>query len=321
MQQLWLVTVPNNKGSPDQTYNALRDKVENTGVCRIHRFEMPSLVVGTLDSLMALSDELTKINSQVENVVRKVERQYHDISGPTAELLRINSTKVEVFLRKFQWDNARYQFSSRPLSEIVAQIQSMAAKVDEELKKLSAMYNEKNLNLSSLQRKKTVNLTTSDFEDFLKPTAVAKLELLNTETLLTVMVVVPAAIENEFLKTYDTLGSEIAGYGGPDWTNSLPGRNDGNFGSAVSRATKKGSPVVPGSHVKVCAEGESIMYSIVVLRGQYEAGKFEGDTFVPGNSVDYIEPLKHAFREKRFVLREFSYDASKAGLSNITRTY
>lgn len=66
MQQLWLVTVPNNKGSPDQTYNALRDRVESTGACRIHRFEMPSLVVGTLDSLMALSDDLSKINSQVE---------------------------------------------------------------------------------------------------------------------------------------------------------------------------------------------------------------------------------------------------------------
>jgi V-type H+-transporting ATPase subunit C len=189
----------------------------------------------------------------------------------------------------------------------------MAAKVDEELKKLSALYNEKNLYLSGLQRKKTVNLATSDFEDFLKPAQVAKLELLNTETLLTVMVVVPSAIENEFIKTYESIGDEIAAYGGPDWTNSLPGRNDGNFGPAVPRASKKGSPVVPGSHIRVCQEGESVLYSVVVLRGQYEAGRFEGDTFVPGNSVDYIEPLKAAFREKRFVLREFSYDAAKSG--------
>ena len=71
----------------------------------------------------------------------------------------------------------------------------MAAKVDEELKKLSTLYNEKNLNLSALQRKKTINLSTSDFEDFMKPTTVAKLELINTETLLTVMVVVPNAVE------------------------------------------------------------------------------------------------------------------------------
>jgi V-type H+-transporting ATPase subunit C len=66
MQQLWLVTVPNNKKSPDATYDALRQDVEASGNCRIHRFEMPSLVVGTLDSLMALSDDLSKINSQVE---------------------------------------------------------------------------------------------------------------------------------------------------------------------------------------------------------------------------------------------------------------
>ena len=29
--------------------------------------------------------------------------------------------------------------------------------------------------------------------------------------------------------------------------------------------------------------------------------------------MSYIEPLKAAFREKRFVMREFSYDPSKAG--------
>ena len=29
--------------------------------------------------------------------------------------------------------------------------------------------------------------------------------------------------------------------------------------------------------------------------------------------MDYVEPLKTAFREKRFVIREFAYDPSKAG--------
>lgn len=128
--------------------------------------------------------------------MRKVERQYIDTAGPAAEALRINSVRVETFLRKFQWDNARYQFSGRQLPEIVSQVQSMAAKVDEELKKLSLLYNEKTLSLSTLQRKKVVNVTTSDFEDFMKPMAVARLELLNSETLLTVMVIVPASLEN-----------------------------------------------------------------------------------------------------------------------------
>ena len=71
----------------------------------------------------------------------------------------------------------------------------MAAKVDEELKKLSVVYNEKTLAASTLQRKKTINISTSDFEDFMKPALVARLELLESESLLTVMVVVPAALE------------------------------------------------------------------------------------------------------------------------------
>jgi hypothetical protein len=34
--------------------------------CLLHRFVIPPLVVGTLDSLMALSDDLAKFNSQTE---------------------------------------------------------------------------------------------------------------------------------------------------------------------------------------------------------------------------------------------------------------
>jgi V-type H+-transporting ATPase subunit C len=39
----------------------------------LRRIELPTgLMVGTLDSLMSLSDELVRVDSLVENVVRKV---------------------------------------------------------------------------------------------------------------------------------------------------------------------------------------------------------------------------------------------------------
>ena len=112
-------------------------------------------------------------------------------------------------MRKFQWDGARYQFQGRQLTEIVAQIQSMAAKVDEELKKLAAVYNEKTLAASTLQRKKTINISTSDFEDFMKPALVARLELLQSESLLTVMVVVPASLEKGKSATTQLLSNSL----------------------------------------------------------------------------------------------------------------
>ncbi len=63
---MWFVSVPNRGDKPEMTFGQLQSKVASTGACRIHKFEIPSLVVGTLDSLMALSDDLVKINNQIE---------------------------------------------------------------------------------------------------------------------------------------------------------------------------------------------------------------------------------------------------------------
>ena len=46
--------------------------------------------------------------------------------------------------------------------------------------------------------------------------------------------------------------------------------------------------MVPGSHVRILAEGDYVMFSVTVLRGQTEAGKYEGDVFVAGNIYGYI---------------------------------
>lgn len=79
------------------------------------------------------------------------------------------------------------------------------------------------------------------------------------------------------------MGSQIAAFGGPDWSSDATlGRNDGRFGKQLGRSNTKGSPIVPGSHLKVAEEGDSIMYAITVLKGHYEAGCVEEDIFTPG---------------------------------------
>lgn len=85
------------------------------------------------------------------------------------------------------------------------------------------------------------------------------------------------------------------------------------FGPDANRGSKKGSPVAPGSAVKIHAENDGILYSMIILKGQYEAGTLQGNEYVQGKYIDYVEPLRLAFREKRFVVREFIYDPSKAG--------
>jgi hypothetical protein len=131
----------------------------------------------------------------VQNVVRKVERQYTEIAGDKASPLQINGVNADVVFDKFEWNKGQFQLEGKPLGDLVAQIQAIASKTDEELKVFSSTYTEKNLALQNAKRRQAVNLATSDFEDFLKPEDVAKLEILNTESLLTLTVVVPKALE------------------------------------------------------------------------------------------------------------------------------
>lgn len=225
----------------------------------------------------------------LQNVVRKVERQYMEIAGTASESLRVNSTTVESYLRKFEWDFARYQYSGRSLGDLVSQIQANANKVDEELKKLASNFTDKNLQLSTLQRKKVINLYSSDFEDFLIPEQVARLEILRADTvekvLETVMIVFSKSLEpgnfniyyymslissgliifssflTEFLRTYETIGKDIVTF------------EDG-----------KGTPIVPGSQKKVFEDNDNVMYSVVILTSHYQKGSYEGDTFIAGNN-------------------------------------
>jgi V-type H+-transporting ATPase subunit C len=313
MAQVWLITIPNNKEKATNVYNTVASAIESKGSTQSFRFEIPELPTGTLDTLMALSDDLTKIGSQVENVVRKIERQYLDIAGQNPKPLDVNGRAVGVSVQRFQWDFASYA-PSNSLPALVSMIQSKAGSAEEELKTLSTAYADKNLALGNAKRRKVVNMTSSDFEDFVTPEEMARVEIFNTESLLTVAVAVPKALENEFKAGYYTIGNEIAAYGGPDWSSSeAVGGADDKFGPKLKRTSVRGSPVVPKSAKLIKDDGDYCLYAVTILRGHYTAGYFTDGVFTNGSFVDYLEPLRVAFREKRFTLREIVYDQAKAG--------
>jgi hypothetical protein len=64
MDYLLLVTIPNNKESPDAAFLFLQNDLDS--LAKLYKFEIPAFTVGTLDSLLSLSDDLSKINTQVE---------------------------------------------------------------------------------------------------------------------------------------------------------------------------------------------------------------------------------------------------------------
>ena len=156
MNSLWLVSWPHagGAGESERELTSIQKNLQNDGVGRIFPFDMPVLSVGTLDSLMGLSDDIVKLNLTVEAVLKKLERQHSEIAGPNADALKINDVSVANYLKDFHWDIAQFRFASVPIADIVGQIQSVVGGIDEESKRLATTLSERNQALSLAQRKK-----------------------------------------------------------------------------------------------------------------------------------------------------------------------
>jgi len=273
-------------------------------------------MVGTLDSLMYLSDDLGKTDSIIESIVRKVEKSSVELAGKRGSELTVGGVPSARYIQQFAWDYAKFP-NRRPLKELVSLISGGVAAIDEELKQLSSSYGDKQMALQDAKRKKGGNLLTLDLNDALDDKIMNSLTIHNTEYLQTIFIAVAKGQVETFTKDIYNLGNDLVGYGGPDW-KSHPyglGRSE-NFGQNVDRHGKKGSPLVPGSLVKVLEDGDSVLYTVTVLKGMYEAGYYEGEEFVQGTKTDLCAAFAKLLREKRYVVRDnFTYDPAQQGKS------
>eukprot|EP00953_Heterococcus_sp_UTEX-ZZ885_P032212 16828-Heterococcus_DN1.PRE.3 len=70
---------------------------------------------------------------------------------------------------------------------------------------------------------------------------------------------------------------------------------------------------------QIVEEGEWCLYTVTILKGQYQAGFYDGEQFQPGMQVDYVDCFKKAAKEKRFTARqdvatrEFKFDPERLG--------
>jgi len=58
------------------------------------------------------------------------------------------------------------------------------------------------------------------------------------------------------------------------------------------------------------------LYTVTILKSQYEAGYYENDEFQQGNKIDFEPEFVKACKDKRFVVRtDFTWDPTKASRS------
>lgn len=117
----WLVSLPLLKGRRDHTWELLQEKTSyGQQLSSNAKLEVPELRVGTIDTLLAHSDDLAKMTIGTEAIVSKIRRTITDIAGPGAVAsLKVENLPVESYLTRFRWAKA-WSSSSRSSSGIPA---------------------------------------------------------------------------------------------------------------------------------------------------------------------------------------------------------
>ncbi|PHU23465.1 V-type proton ATPase subunit C [Capsicum chinense] len=204
----WVVSLPvQQNSSTTSLWSRLQESISRHSFdTPLYRFNIPNLRVGTLDSLLALSDDLVKSNTFIEGVCSKTRRQIEElerVSGVLSTSLTVDGVPVDSYLTRFAWDEAKYPTMS-PLKEIVDGIHTQVAKIEDDLKVRVSEYSNVRSQLNAINRKQTGSLAVRDLSNLVKPE-----DVVTSEHLTTLLAVVSKYSQKDWLSSYETLTTYV----------------------------------------------------------------------------------------------------------------
>ncbi|CAD7958705.1 unnamed protein product [Amoebophrya sp. A120] len=192
--------------SKDSILSVLKSRVTNTcdEVCK---FDVPdTLKFGSFDSLVKMMDDLSKYDSQVEGILRRIERQMTDLDANAdfKVLFRQKTMTVESYVRSFQWDDTKWP-RNRNVSDNMTSLMNTVSRIDDDVKNKAYAYADVKSSLASLNKSKGpgTTLMNAELTEILTPDVVAADDFIAKEHLTTVLVIVPRGGEKEFLESYE----------------------------------------------------------------------------------------------------------------------
>jgi len=198
--EYWLISIP-NQGNPEETVKTLRSNVEGRGgehySLNGNKVPIDRLKVGTLDKLIALSDDLGRVDASGKNVVQKLHRTYSELEESDETLLPIYNKSVRGYITNFKWDEGHFNPRTQ-LRDLVQSIHSNMVKTAEHLRKWTSALSEIQNQLAAIERKKTgslMNKALNEFIDFK--------DWHQGNYIRSALVVVPKTKCDEFLAKYE----------------------------------------------------------------------------------------------------------------------
>ncbi|OWK63339.1 V-type proton ATPase subunit C 2 [Lonchura striata] len=285
MSEFWLISAPGDRTNL-QAWERMNTVTSKSNLSSNSKFHIPDLKVGTLDALVGLSDELGKLDSFAESVIKKIAQYIGEVMEDSKDKVQENllasggrccesiagdyspnldlpsgtlpafmhlfvfSVDLISYLTRFEWDMAKYPIK-QPLKNISEALAKQVTQIETDLKTRSAAYNNIKGNLQSLEKKTMGNLLTRTLADIVHKEDF----VLNSEYLITLLVVVPKSSYLQWQKTYESLSDMV-----------------------VPRSTKM-----------IAEDAEGGLFTVTLFR-------------------KVMDDFKAKARENRFMVREFYYD-------------
>ncbi|XP_057622158.1 V-type proton ATPase subunit C 2 isoform X4 [Chionomys nivalis] len=217
MSEFWLISAPGDKENL-QALERMNNVTSKSNLSHNTKFAIPDFKVGTLDSLVGLSDELGKLDTFAESLIKRMAQSVvevmEDSKGKVHENLLANGglkekmkcLKIDLtsFVTHFEWDMAKYP-AKQPLMNVVDTLAKQLAQIETDLKSRTAAYSVLKTNLENLEKKSTGNLFTRTLSDI-----VSKEDfVLDSEYLTTLLVIVPKSSYAQWQKTYESLSDMV----------------------------------------------------------------------------------------------------------------
>lgn len=208
MAEFWLISAPGDK-TCQQTFDKLNAVTSRqNSLSTNYKFNLPDLKVGTLDTLVGLSDDLGKLDTYCEGITKKVAAYLGEVLDDQRDKLQenllANGVELNTYLTRFQWDLAKYPIK-QSLKIITEIISKQVSQIEADLRIKSSSYNSLKGNLQNLERKATGNLITRYLGDIVKKEHF----VLDSEYLVTLLVVVQKSFLYDWKSKYETLTDMI----------------------------------------------------------------------------------------------------------------
>ncbi|VDB84504.1 unnamed protein product [Peniophora sp. CBMAI 1063] len=230
-QSTWLIAVPQD-GDSEGLLEELQSKFRTnsrTAPDGFGQLHIPSFKTGTLDLLIALSEELPKHDAYFTSVVAKTVDTLRNLlnNDPSklAQHVLVDERPVDDYLANdWRWNEGRYgtQRSLRDMTDILSKEMTS---IDNVMKAKLTSYNLAKGSLTQLQRKKTGNLSVRSLADVVS----ADDFIQDSEYLETLVVAVPKNNVKDWLQKYEKLTNMVV----PRSTNAIASDDEFTLYSVV----------------------------------------------------------------------------------------